>query len=381
MRRIQIAAPAIGDEEWAAVRQPLESGWLTQGPHVEAFEKEFALRHGVRHAIATTSATTGLHLALTALGIGSGDQVIVPAFTWVATANAVVYTGAEPVFADIEHASFNVDPHDVARRITRRTRAVIPVHLFGLCADVDALRDVIPPNVAIVEDAACAAGATFDDRPAGSLGIAGIFSFHPRKIITTGEGGMITTNDEGLAESMRIMRNHGASISEEQRHVGPQPYVLPDFDVVGFNYRMTDLQAAVGQVQLRKLDQFIREREAMVEFYRRELASVDWMQLPKKAPVGRHSWQAFVTYVEPERAPIPRNEAMQTLKTQGIDTRPGTHAVHMLGYYRNRFSLDADQYPVARDCANNSMALPLHNRMSEADCAYVVDAIKSLSGG
>jgi dTDP-4-amino-4,6-dideoxygalactose transaminase len=294
-RQIQIATPSLGEEEWQALREPIESGWLTQGPKVAAFEKAFAARHGVKHAIAVTSATTGLHLGLAALDIGPGDEVIVPAFTWVATANVVVYCGAMPVFVDVDRTTFNIDPKDLARRVTSRTKAVIPVHLFGLCADMDAVRAVLQPDIKIIEDAACAAGAAWHGRSAGALGDLGVFSFHPRKSITTGEGGMVTTNNDKLAERVKMLRNHGASVSEEERHRGPKPYLLPEFDLLGFNYRMTDLQGAVGVVQLKKLDQFIDERARMAAQYRKELADIKWLSLPQEPENGRHAWQAFVT--------------------------------------------------------------------------------------
>ena len=186
----------------------------------------FAARHRVKYALATTSCTTALHLALASLDIGAGDEVIVPSFTWVATANAVIYCGATPVLCDVERRTNNIDPASVAAKITPRTKAVIPVHLFGLCADMDGLRAVLPPHVKIVEDAACAAGAAYKGTQAGGLGDVACFSFHPRKSITTGEGGMLVTNEQALAERADVLRNHGASISEEQRHHGPQPYLL-----------------------------------------------------------------------------------------------------------------------------------------------------------
>ncbi|WP_207000504.1 DegT/DnrJ/EryC1/StrS family aminotransferase [Trinickia mobilis] len=379
VRNIAISLPSTGEEEWQAVREPLMSGWLTQGPKVAAFEKMFAERHQVAHALAVTSCTTGLHLALAGLGIGPGDEVIVPAFTWVATANAVLYCGATPVFVDVSRENFNLDIPAVAAKVTPRTRAVIAVHLFGLCADIDALRAVLPDSVAIVEDAACAAGAAWAGRPAGSLGTVGVFSFHPRKSVTTGEGGMVTTQDAELAERMNQMRNHGATISEEQRHHGPRPWLLPDFDLLGYNYRMTDLQGAVGVVQLGKLDAFIDERARWAEFYREALSGIEWLRLPQ-APVGaRHGWQSYVTWVDPQRAPLPRNEIMQRLQAMGIATRPGTHAVHMLNYYSDRFGYRPEDFPAARDCNDLTMAIPLHNRMSADDYQYVVDAILGLS--
>lgn len=375
---IQISLPSTGEDEWQAVREPLMSGWLTQGPKVAAFEKAFAERHRVSHALATTSCTTALHLILVGLGIQPGDEVIVPAFTWVATANVVVYCGATPIFVDVDRATNNIDPQDLARRVTQRTKAVIAVHLFGLCADMDALRDAVPPHIPIIEDAACAAGASYKGVAAGGLGFAAAFSFHPRKSITTGEGGMVTSNDDAFAETANMLRNHGASISEEQRHRGPRPYLLPEFNLLGFNYRMTDLQGAVGLVQLGKLDAFIDERNRWAEHYRSALADLEWLRMPMVPNASSHAWQAFVTYVDPRSAPRSRNAIMEHLKSLGIATRPGTHAVHMLGYYRDRLGIIPDDFPGARDCDANTMAIPLHNRMTAEHYDRVVEALHSV---
>lgn len=380
-RIVQIALPSTGEEEWLAVREPLQSGWLTQGPKVAEFEKAFAGSHGVLHALATTSCTTALHLALAALGVGPGDEVIVPSFTWVATANAVLYCGATPVICDVDRVTHDIDSESAISKVTSRTKALIAVHLFGLCADVDTLRAGLPEHVHIVEDAACAAGAVYKGRPAGSLGAAGCFSFHPRKSITTGEGGMLTTNDDTIAARAQVLRNHGASISEEQRHRGAQPYLLPDFDELGFNYRMTDVQAAIGLVQFAKLDRFIDERNVWARYYRDQLADIAWLRHPVAPNGGRHAWQAYVTTVDPAKAPLPRNEIMARLHAMGVATRPGTHAIHMLGYYRRMLDLKDDDFPAARDCERNTMAIPLHNRMNEEDYAYVVDCIKNIDRG
>jgi len=377
-RNIAISLPCTGEEEWQATREPLMSGWLTQGPKVAAFEKAFAERHQVPHALAVTSCTTGLHLALAGLGIGPGDEVIVPAFTWVATANVVLYCGATPVFIDVDPQTYNLDVAQITSKVTDRTRAVIAVHLFGRCVDMDALRAGLPADVAIVEDAACAAGASWKGKPSGSLGDVAAFSFHPRKSVTTGEGGMVTTANAELAERMNQLRNHGATLSEEQRHHGPRPYLLPEFNLLGFNYRMTDLQGAVGLVQLGKLDGFIDERARWAEYYCDQLAGIDWLRLPSAPAGGRHGWQAFVTYIDPAKAPMPRNDMMEILQAKGISTRPGTHAVHMLAYYRDRFGFNPEDFPGARDCNDHTMAIPLHNRMTAEDYAYVVEAIRQL---
>ena len=378
-RDIAIARPCVGEEEWLALREPIMNGWLTQGPKVAAFERRFAELHGVAHAMATTSCTTALHLALLAVGAGPGDEVIVPAFTWVATANAVLHCGATPVFVDIDPVTLNIDVDHAIAAVSERTRAVVPVHLFGLCADVTRLRAGLPEGVKIVEDAACAAGARLDERSAGALGDAAAFSFHPRKSVTTGEGGMVTTNDDATAERVRQLRNHGASVSEERRHAGPTPYRLPDFDILGFNYRMTDLQGAVGLVQIDKLERFIAERARWAAWYRTRLAGIAWLRLPQEPAHGRHAWQAFVCIVDPDYAPRPRNDMMEYLHAAGIATRPGTHAVHMLGYYRERYGFRPDSFPVSRMCEQRSMALPLHNAMGEDDYARVADAIHQLA--
>lgn len=372
MRNIPIAIPSLGEEEWLSLKEPFESGWLTQGPKVKAFEEGFAQMHGVKHALAVTSCTTGLHLALAAMDIGPGDEVIVPAFTWVATANVVLHCGAIPVFCDVDRHTYNMDPESVRSKVTDKTKAIIPVHLFGLCADMDAIRAVLPDHVLILEDAACAAGAIYKGKFAGSLGDMASFSFHPRKSITTGEGGMLTTNDQALFEKAEKLRNHGAEISEEVRHHGPKPYLLPDFKSLGFNYRMTDLQGAVGLVQLGKLKGFVEERDHWAQYYRDALQDLGWL-IPQALPEdSQHSWQAFVCYVDPEKAHMLRNDIMEVLQEKGISTRPGTHAVHMLSYYRERFGLRPDDFPGARDCDQNTMAIPLHNKMTKEDYEYVV---------
>lgn len=376
-RRIFIAQPSTGEDEWQSVRESIMSGWLTQGPKVAGFEEQFAEMHNVSHALAVTSCTTGLHMALAALDIGPGDEVIVPALTWVATANVVLYCGATPILVDVDPTTFNMDVTKISAAVTERTKAIIPVHLFGRCADIAGVRAAVPSHVKIIEDAACAAGAHDNGTYAGALGDVAAFSFHPRKSITTGEGGMVTTNDDALADRMQKLRNHGAEISEEVRHHGPQPYLLPDFRMLGFNYRMTDLQGAIGQVQLAKLNGFIDERARAANYYREALQDLSWLRLPEEPVDGRHAWQAFVTYVDPDLAPCARNDLMKRLHECGVDTRPGTHAVHTLDYYRERYGLTADDYPHAHACEQQSMAIPLHNRMSEDDYAYVVQSIRT----
>jgi dTDP-4-amino-4,6-dideoxygalactose transaminase len=367
----------MGEEEWLAVREPIEKGWLTQGPKVKEFENLFAEMHQVKHALAVSNCTTALHLALLACGVGEGDEVIVPAFTWVATANAVLYCNATPVFIDIDTATFNIDVTQIKDKITAKTKAIIPVHLFGLCADVDYIKANFP-QLKIVEDGACAAGAALYGKPAGSLGDVGCFSFHPRKSVTCGEGGMLTTNAGNIAAHLDMLRNHGGSISEEQRHNGAKPYLLAAYDIVGYNYRMTDLQGAVGLVQLKKLHGFIEERDKWARYYSDELADVPWLKTPVVPEGYKHGWQSYVTWVDEAKSPMSRNEMMEKLQKKGIATRPGTHAVHLLGAYKDRLGLQPQDFPVAFAADQRSMAIPLHNKMVKEDFDYVIAALKSL---
>lgn len=356
---IPIIRPVIGDEELENVGKCLASGYLTQGPFVARFERAVSDYLGCRHAVAVTSGTAALHLALLALGIGPGDEVVVPSLTWVATANAVAYVGATPVFADVLPETFTLDPDDLARALTPRTRAVVAVHLFGLCADMDEIaRITAGRDLFLVEDAACALGSSYQGRPAGTLGHVGCFSFHPRKVITTGEGGMLTTDDAGLNAALRELRNHGCSPVA----AGSPPWVMPDVPRCGYNYRMTDIQGAVGCAQMDKIDGILAERARLAAVYSSLLAASPLI-LPAVPPDRVHSWQSYVVRFASVAA---RNAAAERLAAADIECRPGTHAAHRLRWQAGH-ALRTDCCPCAALCEDTSLALPLVHGMAHED--------------
>lgn len=360
---IPIIRPVLGDEELENVRECLASGYLTQGKFVARFEQSVADYLTCRHAVAVTSGTAALHLALLALSIGPGDEVVVPSLTWVATANAVSYVGATPVFADVRPETFTLDPEDLARALTPRTRAVIAVHLFGLCADMDEIRRMAAErDLFVVEDAACALGSSYQGRPAGTLGHVGCFSFHPRKVITTGEGGMLTTADDGLAAALRELRNHGCS----PMPAGSPPWAMPDVPRCGYNYRLTDIQGAVGCAQMEKIDAILAERARLAGVYT-ELLAASPLILPAVPDDRVHSWQSYVVRF---RSTAARNAAAERLAAADIECRPGTHAAHRLRW-QAAHAARTDCCPGAALCEDTSLALPLVHGMPREDQARV----------
>ena len=384
--RVPITRPLLDDAELAAVRRPLESGWVVQGPKVAEFEAAFAGFTGAPHAVACSSCTTALHLALAALDVGPGDEVVVPAFTWIATANAARYCGAEPVFADVSLDDFNVTAEALAERVGPRTRAVIPVHLFGLAVDMDPVLALANEHdLLVVEDAACGFGATYRGRHVGALGEAGAFSFHPRKAITTGEGGMVLTRDADLDARMRVLRDHGGSVSDRTRHE-TGAVLLGDFDVLGFNYRMTDIQGALGVAQMTKAETVLTLRRARAARYDELLAGFDWLRRPGVPDGMEHAYQSYVCLVAPEEPSVERVDAlgelrdrlMGALEAEGVATRQGTHAVHTLGAYRERCGLRPEDLPNALLAERLSLALPLFPTMTDAEQDYVVERLDAM---
>jgi dTDP-4-amino-4,6-dideoxygalactose transaminase len=386
--KIPISKTSFTQEEFKAVLKPLETGWVVQGPYVQEFEKKWCNFTGAKHSIAVTNCTTALHLSLAALKIGYGDEVIVPSFTWIATANSVESSGAKPVFCDIIQNTFNIDYTKLENLINNKTKAIIPVHLFGLSADMDPIIEIANRHkLFIIEDAACGFASKYKGVHTGNFGNAGCFSFHPRKALTTGEGGMITTNDDVLASKLRSMRDHGASISDHQRHFGNKPYLLSDYPYLGFNYRMTDIQASLGSSQMDRAVKIYEERKRIADAYNSALKSIEWLKLPYQNEHYVHGYQAYVCLFAPKEITIQnaesikneRNKFMEYLQENGISTRPGTHAVHLQMYYVRKYNIKSIDFPVSYISDSCSVAFPLYCGMQDEEINFVIEKIKTYS--
>ena len=373
---LNIIEPSFDETEMEAVRTCLSSRWVTQGPLVERFEKATAAMQEVRHALACTSCTAALHMATLALGLGPGDEVVVPAFTWVTSAHAAEYVGASVVFADIDLSTYNIDPTSLAAVITPRTKAVIAVHLFGLSAPMDEIRALcVPRGIRIIEDAACALGTSYKGRRVGGLGDIGCFSFHPRKVVTTGEGGMVTTNDDHLADLVRSLRNHGSTGLPDPAVEPHGPWTMATFSRLGFNYRLSDIQAAIGLAQMAKAERLLVNRRFLADRYTRLLSGINALALPVGGDVAGHTYQSYVVRLQ-DGDRKRRNALMQHLHDAGIQTRPGTHALHRLAYYARKYRLSADSFQNAALAEDTTITLPIVPWMSEGDQDRVVSAIR-----
>ena len=372
---IPVSRPHFAADEEAAVVAALRSGWVTQGPRVAEFERAFAAALGQPEAIAVSSCTTGLHLVLHALGIGRGDEVVVPSLSFIATANAVAHTGGTPVFADIELATYNLDPASAATAISRRTKAIVLVHQVGLPADVAAFRRLArKARVKLVEDAACAIGSQVDGRPVGRDAAVAVFSFHPRKLVTTGEGGMIVTRDRRLATRLRSLRHHGVSMSDFARHAAGR-VVVEAYREVGYNYRMTDVQAAMGLVQLGRLEEFVARRREQGERYDRAFAKHPALAIPQVPANVRFNYQTYLLRLL-RGARVSRDTLMQRLLEQEIATRRGVMAAHREPAYRRL----KRRVPLpATDAADRTaIVLPLFHAMTPAEQDRVIEAVLAL---
>lgn len=401
MTKYPVTKPFFSDEEIKLISESLDSGWVAQGPKVAEFEKHVASHEGVNEGVATTSCTTALHLAMIAEGLGPGMDVIAPAFTFVATENAIIMTGATPILCDINKETFNIDTTQLERiveedyekkdgRLINKKSGntlwgFVPVHEFGLCCDIlEVNRIASKYDLKVIEDAACALGAKIGEKNQGAFGNASCVSFHPRKSITTGEGGMILTDDSMLAKRMRELRTHGSTVSAVDRDKG-KGFLLPEFNEAGYNYRMTDIQGAMGLAQIKKLDMIIAEKRKGAAIYNDLIEKMIPEFITPIEPEGYyHTYQSYVCMLDIEKLGIDsiemggefRNVLLQKLEDIGIATRQGTHAVHTLGYYKNRFGYKPEDYMNAYACDHLSITLPLYVSLTKDDQQCIIESIR-----
>jgi perosamine synthetase len=371
---IPIAKPFLGVEEAQAAYDTILTNWITQGPKVAEFEQKFAELVGSKYAVAVSNCTTALHLSMIVAGIGPGDEVICPTMSYIATANSIVYVGAVPVFAEINRKDYNLDINDVESRITSKTKAILLVHQMGMPGNIDAYRELCAKhNLILIEDAACAIGSEYKGAKIGSHSDFVCFSFHPRKVLSTGDGGMISTSSEEIYDKLKLFRQHGMSINDRVRHES-KTVLFEDHLVVGFNYRLTDIQAAVGIEQLKRLPWLIQERQKLANMYHEQLDAIDWLDLPFEQENCYSNYQTYSVYLK-SNAPIGRDDLMQLFLESGISTRRGIMTAHRETAYRNRGSWNL---PISEDAADNSICLPLWVGMSNSDVMEICGYIKNL---
>ncbi|MFY9085519.1 DegT/DnrJ/EryC1/StrS family aminotransferase [Aliarcobacter cryaerophilus] len=388
---IPITKTIFGDEEKKAIIKPLETGWVVQGPNVAKFQNMFADFTGSKYAHAASNCTTALHLGLEAMGITKGDKVIVPSFTYVASANSVEYTGAEVVFCDIDLKTFNIDETKLEEIIKKDSsiKAIMPVNLFGLCANMPYIMELAKKyNLKVIEDSACGFDGWIGDKHSGTFGDCGCFSFHPRKSICTGEGGMLITDDEDIANKVSQLKDHGASKSDFQRHKEKGGSLLPDFTMRGYNYRMTDMQGALGVCQMDRKEYIMNGRREVASKYDIVLKDISQLLTPYIPENYRHGYQSYVciftdgedisnlTKEQIDRINIKRNIFMEKLEEMTIATRQGTHAVHTLGYYKNKNNFKDEDFLMSYAADRLSIALPLYAGMTNEEFDYVISNIK-----
>ncbi|MDH6123084.1 dTDP-4-amino-4,6-dideoxygalactose transaminase [Kitasatospora sp. GP82] len=370
MSTIPVMIPWLGEEEAQAAAEAVRSGWVAQGPRVAEFERAFAEHLGVPHAVAVSSCTTALHLALVGAGVGPGDEVVVPSLSFIATANAVTYVGATPVFADVDPGTGNLTAETVAPLLTDRTKAVIAVDQGGVPVDLDAIEALARPRgLTVIEDAACAAGSVLRGRPAGSGAEIAAYSFHPRKLLTTGEGGMVTCQDGELAARLRRLREHGMSVSAADRHAGGGAAVLETYDEIGFNYRMTDIQAAIGLVQLRKLPELVQRRRELADRYR-ELLGPLGKSLVADPAHGTGNYQSCWLLLPGGTSD--RAEVLERLAAAGVSARRGIMAAHLEAPYKGT---ERVPLPATELLTRRSLILPLFHSLTEEQQDRVVAAL------
>jgi len=370
---IPIAKPYLTKEEAQAAYDTILTGWITQGPRVAEFEEKFSKYVGSKYAVAVSNCTTGLHLAMIVAGVSAGDEVICPSMSYIATANSIKYVGAIPVFADINPLTYNMDVEDAEKKITSKTKAILIVHQIGMPSDIDAYRALCEKhNLKLIEDAACAAGSAYKGGKIGSHSELVCFSFHPRKVISTGDGGMITTNREDFYQRLKLLRQHGMSVNDRVRHESSK-IMFEDHLEVAYNYRLTDIQASVGIKQLEKLDWIIEERRKIANQYLEALKDIDCIHLPFEADGYFSNYQSFSIYLKPH-CPISRNDLMQKLLDDGISTRRGIMTTHRETAYKTDYK-DV-LLPISEDVCDQSIIIPLYIPMEQNDITTVISKLR-----
>lgn len=368
MRKIQIAKPYIDDKDIEGVVEVLKSGWLSLGPKYKKFEQNFAKLVGVKYACTVSSGTAALHLGVRALGLKSGDEVITSPFSFVASSNVLLYEGIKPVFVDIEETTFNIDPSKIEQEITKKTKAILPIHIFGQSAEMDPIMQIAKKyNLKILEDSCESLGATYKGKMVGTLGDIGTYAFYPNKQMTTGEGGMIVTNSKEYYDLCDSMRNQGRGKSGDWlRH-----------ERVGFNYRIDEMSASLGITQLEKIDWMIKKKREIVSWYNDALSTADEVEVPVERPNGIHSWFVYVVRIKNGK----RNRLMDKLGNWGIQTKPYLPVIHLQPFMRKMFGYKQGDFPIAEKIAEETLALPLYIGLTRKDVEYISDKMKRILNG
>jgi len=391
---IPITKPYFDRDEYELITQPLDTGWVVQGKFVREFEEAISDFTGIPHAVAVNSCTSGQLIMSRILGLKPGDEVIVPSFTWISTANSVEFLGARAVFCDIDMNTYNIDTGQIEEKITGKTRAIYPVHLFGLAADMTAIMNIAEKyRLQVVEDCACGIGARIGNRHCGSFGTGGVLSFHPRKSITTGEGGMIITTDENAAKLASSLRNHGATTTDYDRHHEKGGFLLPEYARLGYNVRMTDIQGALGVAQSRKLDRIMKRKQELAAIYDERLKKIPWLGKPCVPDDFTHGYQTYCTLFKPDETlrairernfkritalHEERNNIMSRLESSGIATRQGTHAVHIQKLYREKYNFQPMDFPASYAADRLTLALPFYPGINEEEIEFLFNNLKNI---
>ncbi|MBD3180946.1 aminotransferase class I/II-fold pyridoxal phosphate-dependent enzyme [Candidatus Poribacteria bacterium] len=372
---IPITKPFFSEAEEKIAASSIRSGWVAQGPKVAEFEEVFAEYVDAKYAVAVSSGTTALHLAMILVGVDDKDEVICPSYSFIATANSIAYAGAKPVFVDIDPETYNIDPDKIKSAITPKTKAIMPVHQIGLSADMDPIMEIARKhNLEVIEDAACAVGAEYKGNKIGSISSLSCFSFHPRKVITTGEGGMITTNSQEYNEKAKSLRAHGASVSSVDRHKG-KGKIYEQYADLGYNYRMTDIQGGIGIEQMKKLEYILERRRSLAEFYNKTLADIDFIHTPYVPEYSTHTYQSYSLRLDKD-CKLDRDDIIQRMADMGVSCRRGIPPIHLEPYYRSL--LGNLSLPITENVSRRSFFLPLYPSMTDDEQIYVIDCLRKI---